>query len=267
MVGEKRYSKAPSVIVKRHKIRRYAGIFLKISLPTAFVIGAIFLLRANFLQVKNFEVVGAETLQPEVIKNVALGVASGTRLFLIPKSNIILLDKGELAAALISQFPRLEKVDVNKQLFGESIKLSLTERKADFLWCSSQNECFSMTKDGLVFERAENPGDKIIFTGILEGDPLMKNFADQERMKNYSKMIEIFGNAGFEISSINIESNDKMTTKTSIGDMIFSPGETDFSTAVQNTILLISEMINKKSSVRFQYIDARFGNKIFYKTY
>jgi cell division septal protein FtsQ len=243
---------------------------LKIGLPVAVLVGLIFLLRANFLQVKSFEVLGAETISQESIKNTASGFVAGNQFFLIPRSDILLLNKNKLASALLSKFGRIEKVEVNKKIFSESIELKITERKADFLWCSLQDECFFMTKEGFIFEKFDATPtliDKIIFRGLLEGNPLMKNFATPEKMQNYSNLIDTFKNANFEVSSINIESSDRALAKTNIGDVIFNPEEADLSLVAQNTILLINETKNKNPSARFQYIDARFGNKLFYKLY
>lgn len=262
-----KFKKASSRIAKRQKAKKHIGLFLKISLPIVFIIGFIFLLRADFLQVKSFEVLGAETLQSESIKNIASSFASGTRFFLIPKSNIFLLNKDKLATALLANFSRLEKVAVNKQFLSKSVELSLTEREADFLWCSTQDECFFMTKGGLVFENSFDTNGRLIFRGVLEGDPLMKNFTTPEEMQNYLKLVEVLKNAGLEVGSINIESSDRAVAKTKIGDIIFNPGEADLSPAGENTILLINEIRNKNPSALFQYIDARFGNKVFYKLY
>ncbi|MFH0804226.1 MAG: hypothetical protein V1896_01340 [Candidatus Zambryskibacteria bacterium] len=263
-----KYKKASSKIAKRNKTRRYAGLFLKISVPVIFIVGIVFLLRSNFLQVKSFEVLGANSISQESIKNTASAFISGNKLLFIPRSDILFLNKDKLATALLSNFTRIEKVTVNKNFFSKNITLSLTERQADFLWCSPTGECFNMTKDGLVFEKsnfAEASSDKISFRGSLEGNPLMKNFATPAEMQNYLKLLKFFKDAGFEISSVNIESADKAVARSNVGDIIFNPGEADLSIPAQNAILLINETRNKNPSALFNYIDARFGNKMFYK--
>jgi len=274
-----RYKKASSRIARRGKIRRIFSISLKIGLPVVFLVGLIFLLRANFLQIKNFEVLGAETIQPTEIKNVAANFISGNKFFLIPKSNILFLNEGSLSATLLSKFGRLEKVEISKNFFNKQVGLKVTERKAEFLWCSSLDTCFFMTKDGLVFENAGftgsdfltssvnriEPINKIIFKGLLAGNPLMKNFATPVKIENYLKFVQVFKDAGFEIFSIDIQSTDKAVAKSNIGDIIFNPEEPDLSTVAQNTILLIKETQSKNPTARFNYIDARFGNKFFYK--
>lgn len=260
-----RYKKASLKIAKRRRARKYLSIFLRTAfLVSIFALGVV-LVRADFLQVKNFEVLGAETILAEDLKNIALSWTSGNQFFLIPKSNIILLNKNNLANVLVSKFSKVEKVEVNKQFFSQKIELKVTERKGEFLWCSAQDGCFNMTKDGLVFERTENKNGRIVFGGILDGNPLMKNFASAEEMQNYLNLIKTFKNAGFDVSSINIELADRAVAGLNIGDIIFNPEEKDLISVAENTILLINNIKSKNPSARFQYIDARFGNKIFYK--
>lgn len=263
----KRYKKASSRIAKRRKVKETFGLILKIILPTAFLVGIIFISRVGFLQIKDFKIQGAETLSAENIKDTALKLTYGKWLFFVPKSNIVLFNKDKLAAALMANFSRIEKVEVNKQFFSESIELSLTERKANFLWCSRADECFFMTEDGLVFEKSVNVGDKIIFRGVLVGDPLMKNFATPQEMQKYLSLVDAFKNSKIIVTEINIESADKAIAKTDMGDIILDPKETDLSISVQNAILLINEVKSKNPSARFDYIDTRFGNKMFYKLY
>lgn len=273
------YKKASSRIAKRNKARKYAGLTLKIGLPIAVIIGAVFILREDFLQVRNFEVVGAENVMPKDIKNLASNLISGNSFFVIPKSNIFLLSDNKLAAAVEAEFGRVAQADVSKQFLSGSVTITVKERQADYLWCSADAECFFMTKDGLVFEKASfsasdflaspstwaEPINKLIFEGNLQGNPLMKNFATPGQMQNYLKLVSAFKTAGFEIISINIESADEATAKSNIGGIIFDPQEADLSTVAQNAILLINNIQAKNPSASFNYIDVRFGNKVYYR--
>lgn len=283
---QKRYNKAPSRIAKKHKTKKYLSIFFGITLVMVFFIGSFYILRADFLQVKDFEILGVENAQTEAIENTASSFISGTKFFLLPKSNMIFLSKEKLTAQLLASFNRLETVEVNKQFFSKNVEISVKERRADFLWClpaqagSDQTEsCFFMNKDGLVFEKSDlignvfesspvneaEPINKIVFRGKLEGNPLMKNFATLEEMQNFLSLAQVFENAGFKIISINIESPDKAVAKSNIGNIVFNPSEANLSLTAENTVLLINDIRSKNPSARFQYIDARFGNKMFYK--
>jgi cell division septal protein FtsQ len=240
---------------------------LKIGAPVAVIVGIIFLLRADFLQVKNLAVIGTQEVSQTQIKIAVQNYLAGNKFFVIPKSNIFFINKNQLAGVLLSDFTRIEKVNINKQFFDKGIEFNISERSSDFLWCNS--ECYFMTKNGLVFQSQPTLAsrDKIIFTGILQGDPLMKNFATSEQMQKYLKFIDAFKNAQIEIISINVESEDKATVKTNIGDIIFNPQDSDIVISAQNAIVLVNNLKAKNPSIRFNYIDTRFGNKMFYKLF
>ncbi len=263
-----KYKKASARIARRSKIKTYFNIFVRIAVPVGILLILIFIARADFLQVQNFEVLGAETVNQEQVNQVASSFIAGQRFLVIPKSNILFLDEDKLASTLLSDFTRFEKVDIDKKFLSKRVELKITERQPEFLWCSGDNTCFLMSSDGLVFDsvgQSLEKREKIIFQGVLEGNPVLQNFATAERMQNYAKLIEVFKNNKISISAINIESEDKATADTNIGSIIFSPGEADLSTTAQNAVLLINEVRTKNPSARFQYIDARFGNKMFYK--
>lgn len=274
-----RYNKASSKIARRRKKREKFFLFLKIAVPIIFSAGAIWLLRVDFLQVKDFEAVGNEVISTESLKNVALHFVSGNKFLFIPKTNILFLSKSDLSAVLLSDFSGIEKINANKEFFSRKIKLEIFERKEDFIWCSENNRCFSMTKDGLVFSSIaeiltgdnQDKSNKIIFRGILSGDPILKSFAPHQKMQGFKNLADSFTNAGFKAISINIESSEKGILKTIINnresEIIFNPNAGDFSSVAENALLLIKEIRAKNAKAFFKYIDTRFGNKIFYKIY
>ena len=265
-----RYKRASTRIAKRKKLKKYLGVFLIISIVVAILIGFVFLVRADFLQVKNFEVSGSKMIETESLKNVANDFISGNKLLFISKSNIIFLNKEKLKKTLLSQFARLEKVEINKKFFSKDVELKITERSPDFVWCAKEGECFFMTKTGFIFEKildGQVLSGLVSFRGLLDGSPIFKNFATPEKMQNYSSFIEVLKGSGVEIYSINIESSDKAVAKTEMGDIFFSPVGKDLLLTAENTLLLINEIKNKNASAKINYIDARFDNKFYYKLY
>lgn len=274
-----RYNKASSRIAKRNKTRKNFGLFFKIGFPIVFIVCLILLLRADFLQVKSFEVFNAQALSQDDLKNTAASFISGNKFFVLPKSNIFFVDKEKLSTLFLDKFPRLETININKQFFSNYIEFTVTERGADYLWCSASGECFFMSNNGLIFEKAPfseseylvssvswlEPKNHFIFKGVLTDNPIMRNFVSLDKMQSYEKFVELFKKAGVEIMSIDIESFDKAVAKTSVGDIFFDPEEVDFSEPVKNAVLLINEERAKNPNVKFNYIDTRFGNKMFYK--
>lgn len=266
MSAKKRYS-ASSRIKERGNIRRRIALMLKALVLSALLISPIFLLRADFMQIQNMEVVGAQVLNEASIKELAASFATGNKFLVIPKSNIMVFDEKELADNLAEKYGRLESVEINKKLYNKTLEIKVKERKSDFLWCAGNDECYFMSSDGVIFEKSllTNIPETLIFRGAVEGDPLRKSFATTEAMTNYLSLVSTLDEAGFPVSSINIQTPNKAYAATVIGDVIFNPEENNLNLAGSNAATLIKSLQSKHSTSTFEYIDARFGNKVFYK--
>ncbi len=211
---------------------------------------------------------GLKTIPEESILNAAASFVSGNRFLFLPKSNIVFLSDNDMEKYLEENFTGIEKASVSKNIFNGKVEISVAERNPDFLWCSSS--CFLMSKDGLVFEAAEGSGaeeypGKIIFRGMLGGNPMMKRFASPETMQNYENFVKDLGLIGIRVVSIYAESENKASAETDIGSIIFDPEEEGLSAVAHKVNLLIAEARGKDSAAHFEYIDARYGNKMFYK--
>lgn len=257
--------KASDRIKKRNDVRKNVTRGLKVLVILIVLIAPVFVLRADFLQIKDIKILGGEIGGESPIKSVVQNFLQGKALLLLPKSNLLLLDEEDLAGAILSEFSDIEEVDINKR-FDKTLEISIKERKSDFLWCGSNNECFDMTKAGLVFNKTMGLGEgKVIFKGRIEGDPIMKKFATTEEMEVYTKLLSWITKAGLKVFSLNVESEDKVVVETDIGEVFFSGEDKDIQESAESAILLIKDQRSKNPSVRFEYIDARFGAKLFYK--
>lgn len=234
-------------------------------MPVFLLIILVEFLRADFLQLKKVEVVGNKDIQTEEIEKLVLAQLTGKYFFIIPKSNLFLFKKDTLTQELLKDLPRIESLEISKGLNG-MLKIILQERRGDFVWCSASEVCYLMSNNGLVFTEAKaaEMAGKIIFKGNLPENPLLQNFATEAGMANYLKAIEILQNAGFQVLEIGVELGDKVVFKTTIGNIILNPEE-DLSVTVPNAVILINDIKTKNPSAQFNYIDARFGNKVFYK--
>ena len=260
-----RYKKASSRIKKRSKTKHFFSLIFKIGLPVILIVGAVFLLRADFMQLKSVEVVGNQDIPSDVIERLTHENLLGSRLFFIPKSNFFIFNSRSLEQKILTNFPRVESVEVSKDLDG-IIHIILSERQKDFVWCATEEACFLMSKDGRVFAEAgsEEILGRIIFKGNIYGKPISQNFAVGGDMQNYLKVIGGLQNSGLQVFSVTTESPNKAVVKTGIGDIFLNPEE-NMSLSIPNITLLIQEIQSQNPSARFNYIDARFGTKVFYK--
>lgn len=228
-------------------------------MPVFLLVSMILLLRADFLQIKSVEVTGNVSIQKEEVEKLVLEEISGQYFFVFPKSNYFFVKKEKLVQKILGDLSRTESVKINKN-FNGILEISIKERQGDFVWCSTADNqtCYLMSKDGSVFVEAQP--EEILAKIIFRGDLTTKNSI----FSNYLKAIDILQNAKFEVYEVDVELGDKAVFKTDIGDIFLNPEE-DLSISTPNAVILINEVRTKNPSAYFNYIDARFGNKVFYK--
>ncbi len=261
----KRYNKSVSKLVCRNKRLRKFKITAVLFVPVIFLSLILYLSRLPSLQVSFIDVSGEKTVAKDDIKNATLEYISGKRFFFFPNTNIFLVNEAGVAAVLISEFPRIEEVDVNKNADGV-LKVEIKERSPVALWCN--NSCFLLDSSGLIYSKVENDVElfgKLVFRGSIEGDPLMSHFQNKEEIDSYLKVVLLLKSKNINTKSINIQSTDKAIIETDIGNIFVDPNSKDLSSAIDNAILVIEDRVLKEPGSKFEYIDTRFGNKVFYK--
>ena len=208
---------------------------------------------------------GQAAISAEQVESLAATALAEKYFLIVPKSNFFIFDNENLEAILLKNFPRIETVRVDKKING-TLAIALKERRGDFLWCSAENVCFLMSRNGLIFAEA-SPAERqnqIIFKGNITDSPLMKYFDNEVQMQKFSAVIRMFGDASIGVNTVEFESADKIVFGTERGNIILNPLD-ELVEPVHNVLLLITDSVSKNPGVEFEYIDARFGKKMFYK--
>lgn len=262
---KKKYNKSISKIADRNKKIKKIKLGFVFFVPFFLIFGLYYFSRLSYLQVSHIEVSGTETLIKDDIVNAVLESISGKKFFMFPKTNIFLVDESEITSILYTEFSRIEDLEVHKNADGV-IKIEIKERQPIAIWCG--DACYLLDKQGIIYSKVGNDMEKFgktIFVGGLEGEPLMQKFKDPEVLKLYMDSVSLFGLSDIKVDSIVIESYNKVIFKTNVADVFVVLDSQNMKEEIENAILVIKDSNIKKEGSRLQYVDVRFGNKIFYK--
>lgn len=271
-------------ILRARKLRRKRLSIIFSIVGFLFVVGIVFFLRMKFLQLKNIEVAGNVVLEQKDIQDFINKKYEGKYLWLIPKNNTLFVLPKTVKKTLQKEFPRIDSIDV-KRNFPKSLSIEITERKGMYVWCGNDTSissiskdvpCFFVDKEGVIFSEAPyfsgTPftlflgGDKdvlnILGTRLLMEDDF-KNILFIYDMVNKLKLspyaINILPGEEYEIL---LKSNSDLTSSTRIKLKDIN----DQITLSQNLAAALNTKVFKDHKIaEFEYIDARFGNKVFYK--
>lgn len=232
--------------------------------------GFIFFLRSDFLKIKNISVETGSLVPEERVREVANAFIAGDKFLFLPKANIFFFDNKGLEERIASDFGGVEGVEVDTKIFSSGIDINIKERAATFAFCNVNEggeECFNMSRDGFVFEEEAGEvllGGKIVFHSKKSERVLRSFFDTKTRVENYMKFIDSLKAQNINVFSVTIESFDESSLATDVGRVVFNPSDDPYA-AAQNTILLIEDTKKQNPEATFEYIDTRFGNKMFYK--
>ena len=255
---DSRYKKASNRIVRRRKLRHLYSISLKVGIPLVIIFCMFYLVNADFLQINNIVVRGNSSVESDSIVEVSKNYISQKKYFLFPKSNYLTLSKSELQDLLLNAFPRIENVNISKKI-NRTLEIDIKERVGQYIWCSVSDDCYLMSSNGLVFTKADSLDalSKIVFKGVIDGDPVMKYFTDEESMKRYLNIVSRFKDKSIEVTEMKVEYSNKLSLTTGVGLIILNPEE-DMDRQATNILLLIEDN-SQKGNKNFEYIDARLS--------
>lgn len=259
-----------SKIARRRERRAKFKVSLFVAGPILCLVLFVFLMRLEALQIKSIVVSGLQSMSPDEIKTEVAKDLEGNYLFFIPKKNILFIDDKNIASALTSDFGRLKSVKIKTRVSGE-LGVEAEERISEAIWCSQNNDCYLMDGAGLIFSIAtkEEQRNKIIFRG-----PVTQNEGQKLRYFKYAKELsDFFAVADYliqrevEVSSFEISSDEKASVFTSLGEIIFNPLDKNILSAIDSATLVYDNLRKTNPNIRFEYIDVRFGSKVYYKTF
>ena len=214
-------------------------------------------------------VTGAKELSPELVETfVESRLFDGSRPFLSPY-NIFLYPRAELERSITEYFPRIRTARISKEtLLSQEIIVTIEERAPFARWCA--DACYFMDKDGFIFtqETASStpPATRYVFTGALSeaNSPLGQTFlaGTFPELVIFLRQLE---SANFSPSKISVENTKDFSVSFMRGFELRASFESDLKEVVRNLELVLSSDTLRGKEGALEYIDLRFGNRVYYK--
>jgi len=251
-------------------------ILYRVAIAGAFpllAIGIVYLLRLPSLQVREITFTGLETLEEAALHARITAILGGAHAFFLPRSSYFLVERDAIARNLHKEFPRIAAVSVATQ-FPDTMYISIVERKFWGIFCNSTQSsssagCAYIDASGFAYDKAPEPQGALILTVHGDGrEATVGDFAVEEsimeRLRFFSD--EIPKAAGTRIIAYEIRSRvpTEIRARTADGFTLILKRDDDFMNVFRVLGKVLDEEIGEKRS-RLDYIDLRFGNKMFYK--
>ncbi|MCF7835906.1 MAG: FtsQ-type POTRA domain-containing protein [Candidatus Marinimicrobia bacterium] len=222
------------------------------------------------LKIKGVSVEGVSVLSEKEIKETVESIMSANLFFVLPKDRIFTFSDKKTEDALLEKFGRISEIEIKRGLVDSTILIKIKEREpvALFCWDEVEEECFFLDKDGLLFEKAPvfSAGVFLKFFdhrkyGTSIGKKELSLSKDQlQKIIDFKKRLEPI----FLVEKINLKEEGACEFYSTDGWYLILDIKNDWNLVYDNLITLFENEISKDGG-NLEYVDLRFGNKVFFK--
>lgn len=237
------------------------GIFLAGSI--------VYASRASALRVTSVHLVGETAIPEESVQSSVASLLASSYLGIFPKNNAIIYPRTRIEESLRDEFPRAEKIKVELVSLSE-LGVTVIDRTPAFKWCGNEAEtvphCYLLDMSGYLYaqevEGLPVPVPRVYGPLREDTEPLRNFYLAESEFRILGTLLTVLREGGFVPTHIRADSREGAIT-TEDGWTIRFLFRTQPEKLLSNLkTVLKNENVQEKS---LDYIDLRFGNKIFYK--
>ncbi len=271
------FLKSQSVVKKRRK-KKMIKMSIRISLVILLFVSFGFLSQIEFFSIKQVVISGNVHMTTEEVNNIVETSLNGKYLLLFSKRNGFLYQRDEIIENIQKAYPRVKNVKVYTESFS-TLNVRIEERERTALWCSPI-QCFEVDNTGYIF--AELLPDEsvdvatVTFNGLEErigSMPIGATVLDPEPYTEILSVANLMKEVNLPVKTVEFRSKDEVyfwiadtvgtSTVMSKRRVIFTTRKS-YTEAYENLKAALKSDAFKQG-MNFEYIDTRFGNKVFYR--
>lgn len=249
-------------------------VFLAFALLFALLSGVLYGLHRPEVTIQNIGVVGEDVIPAQAITTLAREVLTGNYFWIIPRSTIFFYPRGAIEAALPRVYPKIKEASTSfKNL--TTIEIVVEERQPFALWCGENRlegaipKCFFLDETGFIYGPAPDFTGDVYFHyygSLPKSDPVGQHFLSQEEFSRLSFFFIALVERGINARDFAVRDDTDYEFYLDNGIQVLFAREQDLTLLLQNLeSVLISEKLKNVDLATVEYIDLRFGNKVFYK--
>lgn len=245
-------------------------ILFYVAIIALLIWGIAFLLRLDAFSVESVEVEGNEFVNASEIESLVKSELEGSYWLIVPRRNVFFYPEKTIKERIYKEFPRVFAVDAESN--SNAITIEIVERQPFALWCEEEKKCFFIDETGVVFAPAPVFSDNVffVFRGLLDAEAALgAAYLSSELFREINLFLEWLALLDLYPSYLIAESEDTFTIHTTNGADILIDREQTFKQTFENLETVLQDQVLLESKrveyANLDYIDLRFGNKVFYK--
>jgi len=260
--------------LKKRRKKKFIRFGVLIALVFIFVGLLSYVSQRSKLRINDVVLSGGVLVAEKDIREESLKFLGGSYFWLFPRNNSFIYPKNKLENYLKENFKRMDTIAISLENLNKMI-ITITERKPVAIWCNDlggeKDKCYFLDANSTIFAEAPNfSGDAYFkyYGGVENENPIgLEYIASSTEFTRINNFIELVKK--LEIKPLHLKS----TGEGEFSLVLFGGGEIYFDVKKPlemtyknlESLLNSSEISNKNGILPVEYIDLRYGNKLFYK--
>ncbi len=262
----------PESRIRARRRERRTRFFILLGILAILFIGSfIWMSWTPALRIETIVVEGAKTVLPGAVEAPVREELKGRRLLVLANDNIFLYPRSRIEQDLLARFPIFKDVELRAQDF-RTIIVSVLEREPRALWCGASVEspvpCLFIDEDGVAYGSAPQFSVPVYveYYGRLS-EHTLPNFLNSEQFRSLSALVDALSQLDADDSVHQVQADElNATAQYQSGFKLTFPLSHNSGDVFERfTLALESEPFKDKKLKDFEYLDLRFGDKLYYK--
>ncbi len=222
--------------------------------------------RAEAVTISKVSVRGGETISHAEVERLVREKLDGTYLKFVPRSFAFTYPHDDIESR-VREIKRIKNLTIMRS-GGTELIVEFDEYTPHALWCkdSDSEGCYFLDENGYAFSSAPSlsGGSFMRFVAIGKAPKEHEQAFDSEQYHRAHELVNRFRDAGWDVSKAEIDAaGDAFLTVTGGGEFKVSLKQ-DAKTTVDNLLTVLnSEKFAHINPGNFEYVDLRFGSKVF----
>lgn len=252
-------------IRKRRKIFFITSVFC--SIPVLLFAGISWISYLDVFQIYNVKVKGDLTLPGGMISSSAIEVMNKPIVWFFSRRTALTYPREMLLAQVLSYGLSVKDVSVHLQNMN-TVLIDIVERTPVASWCF-KDQCLLLDETGLGYRLGiSSSTPSFIYTATSSSFGIGERIADEGYFRDFMDLLPILAEVKLSPTYIEVSGQGDITmeTGTSSPRLVLAFGM-DMDKLEERLIALVEDNSFKKklSAGSIEYIDLRFGNKMYYK--
>ncbi len=225
-----------------------------------------YLSRLPALTIGRVEVVGSGTIEPSEIQSIVEESLAGSYLLIVPHRHVYFYPEEQIVERIM-RIPRVRSVALARE--GTVLTVSFEEYEPSALWCGAREEldgCYFLSNDGYAFTAAPPlRGSTLVRHYNEDRAPEETQFLDGATILTTERFRQlVLTELGFPIDEIMHAKNGDITYHIQGGGDLITARDVGAEETFENLkTILGSEEFTHLRPGNFEYIDLRFGLKVY----